>query len=45
MMMKIRGANGDGDSDDGEDQGNEDDDNDLLLSAMVSAIVLAEPRS
>ena len=43
MMMKIRGANGDGDDD--VDQGNEDDDNDLLLSAMVSAIVLAEPRS
>ena len=45
MMMKIRGANGDGDSDDDVDQGNEDDDNDLLLSAMVSAIVLTELRS
>ena len=45
MMMKISDANGDGDSDDGVDQGNEDDDNDLLLSAMVSAIVLAELRS
>ena len=43
MMMKIRGADGDGDDD--VDQGNEDDDNDLLLSAMVSAIVLAELRS